>query len=184
MSLHIKPLRSDGIICVEPRRYKGHQTKLSDGSEVKPGDKIIELHLNSAWFKKRRKMSQITSGWEALQCFTKDLSHLAEQMVNGMVEPSITAIHGSSLLHVGAKRLGFQVEELPNTLWKRLTQFYLAGLMQIHHLQGKKGFNPFSKPLELKGVWLSKAELLRKYGNPQPHPGARLTELKQLPSSE
>ena len=168
MSYHIKSLRSDGsgIICVELRRYKGHSLKLSDGSEVKPGDTIIELHLSSAWFRKRRKMSLIAPIWEVLHYFAKDLGYLAEQMVNEVFDCSITALHGSTLLHVGAKRLGFQIEELPNTLWKRLTQFYLAGLMQIHHLRGKERFNILGKPLEVKEVWLSKGELLRRYGSP------------------
>ena len=167
MGCHIKPLRSDGIIGVESRRYKGRPIKLSDGSEVRRGDTIIELHLNSAWFRKRRKMSLTAPIWEVLHCFAKDLSYLAEQMVNEKFDSRITALHSSTLLHVLARRLGFQVEELPNTLWNRLTQFYLAGLMQIHHLREKERFNVLSEPLELKEIWLSKAELLRRYGSPQ-----------------
>ena len=166
MRYHIKPVRTDGIISVELRRYKGRPIMLGDGSKVKAGDTITELHLNSAWFRKRRKLSLAVSDlhWEVLHCFAKDLSYLAEQMVNGMFDSGITALHGSTLLHVGARRLGFQVEELPTTLWKKLAQFYLAGLMQIHHPLGKEKFKAMGKPLEVKGIWLSKAELLRRYG--------------------
>lgn len=178
VSCRIKPLRSDGIIGVETRRYKGHPIKLGDGCEVKPGDTIIELHLSAAWFRQRRKMSLTAPGWEALHCFAEDLGYLAEQMVNEKFDCCITALHASTLLHVLARRLGFQVEELPNTLWNRLTQFYLAGLMQIHHLQGNERFNILSKPLELKEIWLSKAELLRRYGSPGQHPEAKITGLK------
>ena len=168
MICRIKPLRSNGILGVESRRYKGHLIKLNDGSEVKHGDRIIELHLNSAWFRKRRKMSLTGTIWETLRSFANDLGYLAEQMTSGTLDSRIIALHGQTLLHVGIRRLGFQVEELPNTLWKKLTQFYLAGLMQIHHLQGEKGVDILSKPPELKEFWLSKTELLRKYGNHQP----------------
>jgi len=49
---HIRPLKADGssIICLDLRRYKGLTMILNDGSKVKTGDTIIELHLNNAWF--------------------------------------------------------------------------------------------------------------------------------------
>ena len=56
---HIRYLKADGssIICLELRRYKGSTRILNDGSKVKTGDTIIELHLNNAWFKRRRKLN-------------------------------------------------------------------------------------------------------------------------------
>jgi len=164
-SYRIKPVRTDSIISVQLRRYKGYPITLGDGSKVKAGDKIIELHLNSAWFRQRRKLSLVASRlhWEALHCFAKDLSYLAEQMVNGMFDSGVTALHGVTLLHTGTKRLGFQVMPLPTTLWKKLVRFYLTGLMQIHHPLGKERLKAMGKPLEVKGVWLSRAELLRRY---------------------
>lgn len=80
----------------------------------------------------------------------------------------VTALHSSTLLHIGARRLGFQVEELPDTLWKRGAQFYMAGLMQIHHLGVREGFKVIGKPLELKEIWLSRAAFLRRYGPTHP----------------
>lgn len=88
MIYHIRPLRADGsgIICVELRRYNGRSITLRDGSEIKAGDRIIEFHMNSAWFKERRKLNLKTSDlpWEVLHSFAQDLSFLAEQIANGM----------------------------------------------------------------------------------------------------
>lgn len=166
MTYHIKPLRADGsgVIGVELRRYKGYSVILDNGSEIKDGDTIIELHMNSAWFKERRKLNLKASDlpWEVLHCFAQDLNFLAEQIVNGMFH-GVTALHGKTFLHIGARRLGFQVEELPDTLWKKWAQFYLAGIMQIHHLGGDERFEALSKPLELKEFWLSKTALLQRY---------------------
>ena len=135
---HIRPLRADGsgIASLDIRRYKGRTIVLNDGSEVKTGDTIIELHLNNDWFKKRRKLNIKTSQFprEILGCLEQDLRFLAQQVVNGKFD-GVVAIHGSTLLHAGAKRLGFQVEELPASLWKKGAYFYMAGLMKIYHLR-------------------------------------------------
>jgi len=167
MVYHVKPLRGDGndIICVKLRRYNARPITLGDGSEIKAGDRIIELHFNNAWFKKRRKLNLKASSlpWEDLHCFKQDLSFLAEQIASGMFD-RVTALHGTTLLHGLARRLGFQVEELPNTLWKKGTELYIAGLMQIYHLGITEKFKIAGKPLVLKEVWLSRAALLRRYG--------------------
>jgi hypothetical protein len=164
---HIRPLRADGsgIVSLDVRRYSGHTIILNDGSEVKTGDTIIELHLNNAWFKERRKLnikaSQSTR--EILACFEQDLRFLTQQMAHGMFS-NIAALHGNTFLHVGARRLGFQVEELPRSLWKKGAYFYMAGLAQIYRLRVSETPRHRGRPLELKEVWLSRAALLSRYG--------------------
>jgi hypothetical protein len=164
---HIRPLKADdsGIICFSLRQYKGPARVLNDGSEVKIGDTIIELHMNNDWFRRRRKLNlKISqSPREILGCFEQDLRFLAQQVVNGTFE-GVAALRGSTFLHTGAKRLGFQVDELPDSLWKKGARFYMAGLMRIYHLRADETPKRRGRPLELKEVWLSKAALLRKYG--------------------
>ncbi|MFC2019195.1 hypothetical protein ACFLU4_04470 [Chloroflexota bacterium] len=163
----VKFLRDDGngIICIKLRRYSACPVTLDDGTEIKAGDRIIELHLNNTWFKKRRKLKQIKASslpWEAFHCFAQDLSFLARQIADGMFD-RVTALHGVTLLHGVARRLGFQVDELPDTLWKKGVEFYIGGLMQIYYLGVTERFKTTGRPLELKGVWLSRADLLRRY---------------------
>jgi hypothetical protein len=168
---HIKPLKAhhSGIVSLDTRHYKGHTVALNDGSEVKTGDTVIELHLNNAWFKRRRKLdikaSQSTR--EILGCLEQDLRFLAQQVVNGEFE-GVVALHGSTILHAGAKRLGFQVDELPTSLWKKGAYFYMAGLMQIYHLRPGEAPKRREKTWELKEVWLSRAALLTRYGPKHP----------------
>ena len=164
----IRPLRidSDSIIGIELRRYNGTSIMLDDGSEVKAGDEILEIHLNSIWFRKRRSPDGIGASyiWKVIKHVGQDLCFLGEQIAEGAFE-EVTALHGVTFLHLGARRLGFQVEELPDTLWKKFAQFYLTGLMQAYHLQADKVVD---RPLELKEIWLSKAALLRRYSPHQP----------------
>ena len=164
---HIRPLKADdsGIIRFSLRRYKGPTKVLNDGSEVKIGDTIIELHMNNDWFKRRRKLNlKISqSPWEILGCFEQDLRFLAQQVASGTFEGA-AALRGSTFLHTGARRLGFQVDELPDSLWKKGARFYMAGLMRIYNLRADETPKRRVRPLELEEIWLSKAALLSKYG--------------------
>jgi len=168
---HSRPLKADdsGIIRFNLRRYKGPTRMLNDGSKVKTGDTIIELHLNNAWFKRRRNLNlkASQSPQEFLGCFAQDLRILVQQIASGMFG-NITALHGSTLLHIAARRLGFQVDELPDSLWKKGARFYMAGLMQVYHLRGDEVSELREKPWELKEVWLSRSALLTRYGPKHP----------------
>ncbi|HXZ30151.1 MAG TPA: hypothetical protein VEG43_03210 [Dehalococcoidia bacterium] len=163
----IRPLKADdsSIIRFNLCHYKGPTKVLNDGSEVKPGDTIIELHLNNDWFKRRRNLnlSASQSPRQVLGCLTQDLHLLALQIASGRFG-NIVALHGSSLLHVAVRRLGFQIDELPDNLWNRGARFYMAGLMQVYHLRGDEVSGLREKPWELKEIWLSRAALLAKYG--------------------
>jgi hypothetical protein len=163
---HIRSLKGSdsGIIRFNLRHYKGLTKILNDGSEVKAGDIIIELHLNNDWFKRRRKLNlkASQSPREFLGCLAQDLHFLAQQVDSGTFG-NITALHGSTILHVAARRLGFQVDELPDSLWKKGARFYMAGLMQVYHLRGDEVSGLREKPWELKEVWLSRAALLARY---------------------
>ena len=166
-----RPVRVDntGIIRFNLHRYKGPTRVLNDGSEIKIGDTIIELHLNNARFKRRRNLylsaSQSPRGF--LGCFAQDLRILAHQISSGIFG-DIVALHGNTLLYVAARRLGFQVDELPDSLWKKGARFYMAGLMLAYHLRvsGVPGLR--EKHWELKEVWFSKVALINKYGPERP----------------
>jgi hypothetical protein len=163
-----KPVRADGsgIIRFGIHCYKGPTKLLNDGSEVKSGDRIIELHLENAWFKRRRTLylSVPRSLREFLSCFAQDLRILAQQISCGTLG-DIAALHGSTLLYVAARRLGFQVDELSDGLWKKGARFYMAGLMQVYHLRGDGVLGLTEKTWQLKEVWLSRATLLFKYSS-------------------
>jgi len=166
-----KPVRTDdtGIIRYDLHRYKGPTKALNDGSAIKTGDTIIELHLSNAWFKRRRNLylSASQSPREFLGCFAQDLGILAQQISTGIFG-DIAALHGNTLLYVAARRLGFQVDDLPDSLWKKAARFYMAGLMQAYHLRIGGVSELREKHWELKEVWFSRVALLNKYGSKHP----------------
>jgi hypothetical protein len=101
---------------------------------------------------------------EFLGCFAQELRILARQVAGGTFG-EIVAVRGITLLDAAARRLGFQVDELPDSLWKKGARFYMAGLMEVYHLRG--GDVPIlrEKSWELKEIWLSKGSLLSRYGS-------------------
>ena len=168
--LNSKPLRQDKIttINLRLRRHRGEPVKLDDGSVVNPKDLLIELHLNNTWFLRKRTMMHSPGkiGWEFLSAFSEDLNYLAQQVSEGIFASEIKAIHARTLLRQdqGSQRLGFTVMDLPNTLWRRLSQFYLAGLRQAYYPEQARRPIAKAKPLVRKEVWMSKRKLLQSYG--------------------
>jgi len=168
--LNSKPLRQDKIttINLRLRRHRGEPVKLDDGSVVNPKDLLIELHLNNTWFLRKRTMMHSPGkiGWEFLSAFSEDLNYLAKQVSEGIFASEIKAIHARTLLRQdqGSQRLGFTVMDLPNTLWRRLSQFYLAGLRQAYYPERARRPIAKAKPLVRKEVWMSRRKLLQSYG--------------------
>ena len=168
--LNSKPLRQDKIttINLRLRRHRGEPVKLDDGSVVNPKDLLIELHLNNTWFLRKRTMMHSPGkiGWEFLSAFSEDLNYLAKQVSEGIFASEIKAIRARTLLRQdqGSQRLGFTVMDLPNTLWRRLSQFYLAGLRQAYYPERARRPIAKAKPLVRKEVWMSRRKFLQSYG--------------------
>jgi hypothetical protein len=158
---HIELLAGgSSIMSIEIRHYKGQAITLADRSEIKPGDTILEVHLNNKWFKQKRQSTTDTHHLihESFTHFIEDLNILSGQIQSGIL-PDVTAIHGNTHLGIAASRMGFQVFALPDTTWRKWAQFYLAGLIQVY---GPRQTRSYRFP-EIKEVWLSKSELIRKY---------------------
>jgi hypothetical protein len=168
MALDIKPLERDSIICIEVRRHKGCPIKLGDGFEVKPGDPVIKLHLNNAWIAERRRSSSGSGrrGFPrgSVYYFKEGLQLLAQKVADGKYG-GIVAVYGWTAFHAHAKRLGFQVIDLPNTLRIKLARLHITALMQAHQIPWLRRHTPSRKPVKIKAVWLSRADLLRIHGS-------------------
>ena len=168
--LNSKPLRQDRIttIKVRLRRRRGGPVNLDDGSVVNPRDLILEIHLNNDWFLRNKDMMHLPGkiGREFLSAFSEDLKYLAKQVSDEAFAPEIKAIHGRTLLRQdqGNQRLGFTVVDLPDSRWKHLSQFYLAGLRQAYYPERARRSLAKAKPLVKKEIWMSRKKLLQRYG--------------------
>jgi hypothetical protein len=164
--LGIKPLESSGIICVEVRRHRGRAMKLEDGCEVKPRDPVIKLHFNDAWINEKRRSSSGSDGRAFPRGFVSHsreaLRVLARETAEGKYG-SIVAIYGWTAFYAHARRLGFQVIDLPQTLRMKLARLHITALMQSQSIPWFKR-HASRESVEVKAVWLSRAGLLRIHG--------------------
>ncbi len=167
--LGIKPLERDSIMCVEVRRHKGSPIKLRDGCEVRPGDRVIKLHLNDAWIA-QRWWSDVAPGKSfprGLFYYFKESMRILARKVGAGDYGEIAGVYAWTSFYSHAHRLGFQVVDLPSSLRIRLAEIHIAALRQARRIPWLKRYAAPRKPAHIKAVWLSKAELLRIHGAPQ-----------------
>ncbi len=165
--LGIKPLERNSVICVEIKRHRGSPVKLEDGCEVRPSDPVIKLHFNDTWIDERLWASSGsgTIGFPGgfLYHFKDGLRLLATEVADGKYG-SIVAVYGWTVFYAHARRLGFQVIDLPNTLRIKLARLHIAALMQSHQAPRFRRHISSRKSVKVKAVWLSRAALLKIYG--------------------
>jgi len=167
IALGIKPLERNSVICVEVRRHRGCPIKLEDGCEIGPGDPVIKLHFNDAWIAERlwSNSGSGTIGFPRgfFYYFKGGLQLLATEVADGKYG-GVVAVYGWTAFHAHARRLGFQVIDLSNTLRIKLARLHIAALMQSHQAPWFKKHITSRKSVKVKAVWLSRAELLRIHG--------------------
>ena len=163
----IKPLERNSLICVEVRRHRGQSITLEGGCEVRPGDPVIKLHFNDAWINEKMRSN---SGLEKrvfprrFVSYSKEGLQLLAREVDDGKYGDIMAVYGWTAFYTHARRLGFQVIDLPDTLRIKLARLHIAALMQAHRVPWLTKLTPSRKSIKVKAVWLSRAELLRIHG--------------------
>lgn len=157
-----RPVRPGAILCYIPSRYSGRPLRLRDGTVVRHGDLLIEVHLDNPVLL-RESLARGWRPWLTIRILAEDLDALARRVAAGELG-DVRAVHGVSLLAAESRRLGFEVHPLPRTWRWRLVRFYLVGLAALYHPRGWRG----SRHLQARWpgeLWLSAAELRRRLGS-------------------
>jgi MFS family permease len=156
------PNAPHGLLHIHLGRYHGPPITLPDGTQVRRGAWITELHFDN------RQMSaaaRTAGAFQLTRMIAEDMRALAAwASAPGPVARSV-AVMGITLIGRAAPRLGFTVRERPVTIKTRLDRFFMDGLMAIYNPDGvhrlRRGTTYGAFPME---VWMSRAELLRHYG--------------------
>jgi len=131
---HVRTLPGCTVIRIEVRRHRGQPVSLGDGTAVRGGDRIVELHLAN-----RRvaagSASETWSPFHVLASLRADLAVLSRHVAAGELG-TITAVHAVSLVAPALARVGFDVEPLRESAASRLLRFYLVGLLAVHSPDG------------------------------------------------
>jgi len=148
-------------------KYRGSDLITQDGVMIHNGDRIVKLHIYN-WklaYMLKDIHDETRLGLTTLRVVKKSLPTLAEYINEHPKGQHIKGIVGTTFLHRGVRKLGFNVYPVPNTpkfKWKRV---YLKIMLSLIHPSGKERLKTRSEKLIIKRVYMSKNELMNRYYN-------------------
>lgn len=157
--------QNGNLFRVVIKRYRGEPIATSDGVILKKGDWYAKLHLHNY------RLACILQGVQgelqvaltALNGIRHSLPALADFLARHPRANEIQILMGTTFLHRGATRLGFDVQELSNPFrrWYK-AQFFKVILMYCHP-EGFKRLSRLQMQLIPNYVYISKGRLFQRY---------------------
>jgi hypothetical protein len=156
----IHPVRHGALLGVEFRTHAGPPLRLADGTTIRPGDPIGELHLDNA----RVREVVAAHGWSGVRFVLHDLPFLARWASRPDLGPRPIAFHAGGLLAPLAARAGFEVRPRRRSPRARLDEWYLRWLMGHWSPAGRARLARGHSRLRSANAWISTEALVLRYG--------------------
>jgi peptidoglycan-N-acetylglucosamine deacetylase len=157
----IRPIGEGGYIFrLGLVRHRGPQLEFKDGTVVRPGDLVAELHLDNP--RAAGLHTQGRAGFRYRREVFRALPALAREFSTRPEYRSLPAVCGASLIWAEAERAGFENRRYPLftrwwlTWWERhlLVQYHPAGRKRL--TEGQR--------TEVRQIWMTRRTLLARYG--------------------
>lgn len=150
-------------------KYRGPELITRDGTRIQHGDPIVKLHIHNWKLTKtlRGIKNEARLGLMTLKIVRESLPELALYIEEHPKGNNIKAIIGTTFLHRGVNRLGFDVAEVPDTLKFKWKNKYLKFLLLMIHPNGLQRLKTRPEELTIKRVYMSKDQLLKQYAYSQ-----------------
>lgn len=155
------PHAPNALIVLHLMRHRGRPLVLADGTTVRRGERVGEVHIQS---RVSARLMQQGNLWQLVVALHDDFQALAEWMASDPALADVRAIWGTTILYRAAPRFGFMVRARPPTFLRWLERFFLQGLLVIysqdgiHRLKHGKIHRHYAQE-----VWMSRAQLLQRY---------------------
>ncbi len=129
-----------GICSVMVKKHRGEIIRCQDGTCIRPGDPIGELHLNNAKVLELLESRGSDRAALAVARMMRDsLKQIDLAIAYRPAMSQIKALVGITLLHRGLTHgLGFERHPVKSGLFERLTTSYLRLLLAVMHPDGQK----------------------------------------------
>lgn len=156
----VKAIRPGGLLRYSLGTYRGAPITLRDGTKIRPGDRIVEIHLDNAAFS--RLLTVNRSPFEGLRRSARDLQALHGLIASGDLG-AVRALHGISLFTGLTPRLGFEEWSLPRTPYWALVRYFMVGLLIVYHPDGFERARQLRDSVWPGEIWMSWAALDARY---------------------
>jgi hypothetical protein len=164
---HIKPVGppGEGALRWGLTHYRGPGIELEGGIKIKRGEIVGELHTDNRMIRKLGEEIEdpISFYVEVLRRVRLSLRELAKLAHEDPRLLQVRAFRGTTLLHEGTKRLGFEVfpmETKAKEVWETRVQYFFLRKYLKEGFERKK-----EKALVSKRIWLSREKLMSLYGD-------------------
>lgn len=163
---HIRPIRPGGVLSIETELHRGPAVVLADGTPVRVGDPVAVIHFDNV-----RVHAVAESGWQlaGIREARADFRALATWAEERPRAARPVAYRAETVLGPLARWAGFEIREPPHDAMHRLRAWYMRGLLARWARDGRARLRRGHAELRLVEIWLSAAELQRRFGR---HAGA------------
>ena len=161
----IQEIQPGGLFRLNTGRYRGPGLELQDGTQIRPGDLVGELHLSNrqALHLQLQYHSRVRATIAVKRELGRNLAYLASLVAAGQATPDVKAYYAITLFNQGMRSLGFEVRDFENPV---LQWLYMVGqqlLLAIYHPAGVHRFQQGHHELISKFIWISRSKLLHDY---------------------
>jgi hypothetical protein len=162
---HIQKIRPDGLFRLSIHPYHGPALELNDGTPVRPGDLVGEIHLSSrdALILQLKYNSRVKVAIATRKALMQDLVCLAALLAHEQDLAEVNACYAITMLYHGARVLGFEDREFGNRVLRWLYALGEGFLLVIYHPAGISRLWQGRQDLTPKYIWLSRQKLLRDF---------------------
>jgi hypothetical protein len=159
--------REHSLFRVVVKKYRGEEIHTKDGITLKKGDWFVQLHLHNARLalllqkNGQRDFARVVTMRKLILSSLPRLLPFIEQHPR---HAQIQVILGTTLLHHGAERIGFETSSLPDGKRKWLKTWVARLILFLCRPTGWKEWQKRRQEWIPKRVFISKNKLKQLYG--------------------
>lgn len=159
----VEPVSDDGAVALSVTRYRGPAVRLHDGTEIRNGEPVGELHLSRD---RLLRLHHDLPPREVVFALRRDIERglraLAALVAEHPRYRHLQAFHAVSLFWRETKVLGFEPRPMEPSWSRRVFEWYLRMLLARDHPLGRRRLQRGLRDVGI--VWVSRSTILSRYG--------------------